>query len=193
MTLRSVIKPGALLLVLVTILLFAGCTQPAGEATPTVTPTPTATTSPTVPATPAPDTTALKAEVTLLAATFAEEIDGTALGTVLTDGPNSTAFPTVLGQLVAFKATDPRIAYVYTLEQRNGTVRFIVDSDYSMPDGSAYLQEYPDAPVELEMPVTAPVGAGPYTDSWGTFVSGFAPVQTGLDDTIVLIGVDIRV
>lgn len=178
---------------LITILIIAGCTQPAGEVTTTVTPIPAATPSPTVPATPAPDTAALKADVTLLAATFADEIDGAALGTVLTEGPNSTAFRTVLGQLVAFKATDPRIAYVYTLEQRNGTVRFIVDSDYSMPDGSAYLQEYPDAPVDLEEPVTAPIGAGPYTDSWGTFVSGFAPVQTGLDDTTVLIGVDIRV
>ena len=187
MTLRSVIKPGALLLVLVTILLFAGCTQPAGDATLTATPTPT------VPATPVPDTGALKAEVALLAATFADEMDGAALATVLAEGPDSTAFAPVVGQLVAFRATDPRIAYVYTLEQQNGTVRFIVDANYGLPEGSAYLQEYPDAPDELKVPVTAPVGAGPYTDSWGTFVSGFAPVQTGLDDTIVLIGVDIRV
>lgn len=179
--------PGALLLVLIAIILFAGCTQPAGDATPTATP------SPTVPVIPETDTAALKADVALLAAKFAEEIDGEALATVLDQGPDSTAFATVLAQLVAFKGTDSRIAYVYTLEQQNGTVRFIVDANYGLPDGSAYLQEYPDAPDELKVPVTAPVGAGPYTDSWGTFVSGFAPVQTSLDDTIVLIGVDIRV
>ena len=56
-----------------------------------------------------------------------------------------------------------------------------------------YIPEYPDAPAELKGPVTAPIGVGPYTDQWGTFISGFAPVDTGSNVTVILIGVDTRV
>ncbi len=184
-------KLGVLLLVLASILLFAGCTQPS-TVTQT-TPAPTATTAaPTVtPAATSNETT--KSEIAAFAGTFASEIDGNTLATVLREGPNSTAFAGMLGQLRAFKESDPRIKYVYTLEQRDGTVRFIVDANYGMPDGSGYLEVYDDAPVELKTPVTAPIGVGPYSDKWGTFYSGYAPVDAGSNATVILIGVDVVV
>ena len=188
---KTGVKAGVLLLLLAAILAAAGCTQPA--ATTISTPSPTATTvqpAATQPAVAANQT--LKAELASLAAGFAAGVDGKVLGAALAEGPNSTAFDTVLGQLKAFKATDPRIRYVYTLEQQNGTVRFIIDANYGLPDGSGYLEAYTDAAPELKQPVTAPVGVGPYTDKWGTFYSGYAPVDTGSNQSIVLLGVDFR-
>lgn len=187
----SGLKLGAMLLMLAAILFFAGCTQPS--AVTTTTPAPTATTAAATVATTAPAANETqKTELAALAAEFAQKIDGQALAAVLREGPNSTAFNTVLGQLKAFKETDPRIMYVYTLEQQNGTVRFIVDANYGLPDASQYREVYDDAPLELKSPVTSPIGAGPYTDKWGTFYSGYAPVESGSNVSTLLLGVDIR-
>jgi hypothetical protein len=185
-------KCGALLLLVVAILLIAGCTQQEAVPAVTTTLTPTQVAPATTAATVQANET-LKTEMAALAGKFAGEIDGKGLAAVLAEGPNSTAFENVLGQLKTFKASDSRIVYLYTLEQVNGTVRFIVDADYGQPEGSEYLEEYPDAPAELKGPVNAPIGVGPYTDQWGTFVSGFAPVDTGSNVTVIIIGVDTRV
>jgi len=201
------------------LLLAAGCTQPTGTGTSTVTPTPTTTASPvtvnvtsnvttTVPTSVTTnvttnvtvtaitnvtlDVTALKAELPVLGKKFADQLDGKALATAAVEGPNSTAFVTVLNQLKAFKASDSRLIYVYTLEQQNGTVRFVVDADYGLPGGSDFLEEYPDAPAELKGPVTAPLGVGPYTDSYGTFVSGYAPVNTTTNESVFILGIDVE-
>jgi hypothetical protein len=194
---------GAIFVLLTALLLAAGCTQPSGVGTSTATPTPTSATPPVtvnvtknvitnVTTNVTLNVTALKAELPVIAKKFADQLDGKALATAASEGPNSTAFMTVLNQLKAFKASDSRLVYVYTLEQQNGTVRFIVDADYGLPDGSAFLEEYPDAPVELKRPVTAPLGVGPYTDSYGTFVSGYAPANTGSNATAFILGIDVR-
>ena len=143
-----------LVLVLVTaFLLAAGCTQPSGVATSTATPTlTTVTTLVTKNVTPnvTLNVTDLKAEMAVLAGTFAGEINKTALVTVATEGRNGTAFTTVLDQLRAFRARDSRIVYVYTLAQQNGTLRFIADANYGQQGATTFLQEYTDAPAESE-------------------------------------------
>ncbi|OPX68611.1 MAG: hypothetical protein A4E38_01730 [Methanoregulaceae archaeon PtaB.Bin108] len=192
MNMNSGLKVGALLLALTAILIFAGCTQPATTTNPTPQPTATTPVSSTAVPTVAVDNQTLKTELALYAGAFAEGIDGNALATALREGPNSTAFATVLDDLRAFKEADPRIKYVYTLEQRNGRVFFIVDANYGLPDGSNYMDEYKDAPLELSTPVTAPIGVGPYTDQWGTFYSGYAPVSTTPGGPAILMGVDIK-
>jgi hypothetical protein len=173
-----------ILLVVFSTMLIAGCTrqQPVKPA-PNASPAAAAT----------PNLQDLKNQAALLAAASAREIDGNTLATAIREGPNSTAFATVLGQLKAFKTNDSRIVYVYTVEQQNGTVRFLIDANYGLSDGSEFLSAYPDAPAELKNPVTAPIGVGPYTDSWGTFISGFAPINYSSNATIVLLGVDFRV
>lgn len=191
MTLLSGVKHGALLLALISVLLFAGCTQPA--AVPKETPPPTTTVIATAETTPeTPVNQALKVEVAAIAGAFASDIQKETLLAAMNEGAGSPAFTTVLGQLKALKAADPRFAFAYTLAQKDGSVRFIVDADYGMPNGSAHMEEYSDAPPELRSPVTTPIGVGPYTDQWGTFYSGFAPVGTGPDGTVLLVAIDIR-
>lgn len=195
---------GILGMFVVLLLLCAGCTQQPAVSTPTVSPTPPATAVPSSPPATAPATaspgaanatnnlTAIKHEAAMMAANFSLQIDRRNLSSAIGDGQNSTAFKTVLAQLIKMKASDNRLVYVYTVEQQNGTVRFLVDADVGDPNGSEFLSPYPDAPEELAKPVTAPIGVGPYTDSWGTFVSGYAPVNMSPDTRIVLIGVDFK-
>ncbi len=195
---------GATIALLIALLLCAGCTQPTGITTGTPAPTPTASPVPTkatsastptvnVTANVTANLTALKTDLAALAGKFAGQVNGTLLVGAARDGPNSTAFEAVQSQLQGFRASDPRLVYVYTLGQQNGTVRFVVDASYGTAGGSGWLEDYPDAPAVLDMPLTAPVGTGPYTDSYGTFISGFAPINaTGANGTTYVLGVDMK-
>jgi ABC-type transport system substrate-binding protein len=195
---------GILGVLLVLFLLCAGCTQQPTASTPTASLTPTATAVPTSPPATAPATassgaanatnnlTTIKDEAAMMAANFSLQIDRRNLSSAIREGQNSTAFKTVLAQLIKMKASDSRLIFVYTIEQQNGTVRFLIDADVGNPNGSEFLSPYTDAPEELTKPVNAPIGVGPYTDSWGTFVSGYAPVNMSPDTRIVLIGVDFK-
>lgn len=187
---------GALLvLFLIAATMIAGCTTPPGGATGTPTPTASAasTPSPTIPATTRPAGQGNTTDMAALAASFASRIDGNALKAATLEGPNSTQYATVLSQLMGIQANDSRLAFVYTVQQQNGTVRFVVDAAYGTPEGSDFLEPYPDAAKELLVPVTAPIAAGPYTDPWGTFVSGYAPVYTTTGEVAGILGIDIRV
>lgn len=171
------------------VVFFAGCTQP--PATPVVTPPPSKAPVTTTAVTTAPVMNETqKAGLLNLTESFVREIDIPAVVAVAKDGPNSTSYQPLLSQIKAFKARDPGIAYVYLVEQKNGTVVFLIDANDGLPDGSYYHELYKDAPKELTSPVTGPIFVGPYTDAWGTFYSGFAPVRTGPNASVILIGVD---
>ena len=185
---------GIPLLVLMLILLVAGCTQPSSgpvsTATPTVATTPEVTA--TVTSTPI-DNQTLKTEIVVLAETLANTIDRQDLSAALQEGENSTAIAAVVSQLQAFKADNPQVFYDYVLEQKNGTVVFIVTNYYGEPGAPLFMQAYLNPPEALKTPVTGPIGVGPYTDEYGTFVSGFVPVDIGSNTTVVLVGVDAQV
>ncbi|MDO9325915.1 MAG: hypothetical protein Q7T80_13280 [Methanoregula sp.] len=191
---------GVSLLMLTLILLVAGCTQPSSTsvstASPTATAAPMVTTVVTAPqaaviTTPAVNET-LKSEMVTLVGTMAKNLDKGNLSIVLKEGENSTAFPSVLRQIREFKATDSRIAYVYVLEQKNGTARFLVDTDHGTVNAAKCGEEYADAPSEMKKSTTVPFAVGPYTDHWGTFISAAAPVDLGSNTSVILV-IDSRV
>jgi hypothetical protein len=185
---------GILLLVLMLILLVAGCTQPS--VAPVSTTAPTATTTPEVTPTVTNnlvDNQTLKTEMVALAETLAITIDRQNLSAALTEGENSTAFAAVLGQLQAFKADNPQVFYDYILKQSNGTVVFIMTNYQGEPGAPLFMQVYLNPPEALKTPVTGPIAIGPYTDEFGTFISGMAPVDIGSNTTVILVGVDYQV
>jgi len=184
----SAFKYGTLFILFAAALVCAGCTQPYGVTTQTASPTTTPASTQTISA----GYETQKTELAELAASFASQIDNRTFIAALKEGPNSTAFATVLAQIKAFQATDGRIVYVYILEQQNGTVRFVAVSDYGMPNSATFMMVYPGAPEELKTPITAPMGVGPYTDPWGTFLSGYAPIKMSTNETTYLMAVDMR-
>jgi hypothetical protein len=192
---------GVILLVLILILLTAGCTQPSTAPVSTTTPTSTithpvttlATTAPPTATTVQPENQTLKTEMAALAETLAVTIDRQNLSAAMTEGDNSTAFAAVLDQLRAFKADNPQITYDYVLEQKNGTVTFVITNYYDEPGAPGFMQAYINPPEELKTPITGPIGIGPYTDEYGTFVSGFAPVDLGSNTSVILVGIDFQV
>ncbi len=168
----------------------AGCTTtPGGNAT-TVPATPSVNATPAVTATVNLSGLTVRDELASRAASYAARLNGDTLSLARARGPASPEFRTIQSELKRMKAEDSRIAYVYTIEQRNGTAWFMVDAAYGEPNGSSPGELYESAPKELNSSITAPGCTGVYTDDWGTFISGFAPIRNSTGATAGLLLVD---
>lgn len=124
-----------------------------------------------------------------------------------------------LAPLVKMKDSDPQIAYLYTaVRAADGTVRFIYDvtpspanpcpldaKEQPIEDGKcevdtavALLQVYTDAPQNAAMlkafdtqkPTTSDE---PYTDEYGTFISGYVPLRDADGKFYAVLGMDIDI
>ncbi|MDP2795903.1 MAG: PAS domain S-box protein [Methanoregula sp.] len=99
-------------------------------------------------------------------------------------------------QLKKIRAADPEIRFAYLMGQRpDGTIIIYVDSeppeseDYSPPG-----QVYTEAPPGLKTLFAngEKASEGPYTDRWGTWVSGFIPVtDPATGQVIAIFGMDV--
>lgn len=89
-----------------------------------------------------------------------------------------------------------RFAYLLRMNPE-GTVNILVDSEE--PGSKSYSppgQEYTEAPPAVrEVFLTGrDITLGPYSDRWGTFVSGYIPLNyPGSDNTPAVLGIDIEV
>ena len=96
--------------------------------------------------------------------------------------------------------TNPSIYYAYTLGPNAREPAFILDTtayirraDDTSPMGP-FGEIYTDAPEELRTAYSsgqATASASPYTDKWGTFLSGFAPFWTEDGRLAGVVGLDI--
>jgi hypothetical protein len=92
--------------------------------------------------------------------------------------------------------------FVYTCILRDGKVYFVLDptptgdADSDGVDDKCHLmQEYSEASQELLHTLQSgepAVMAEPQKDSWGTFVTGFAPVKDHDGRTVAAVGVDMK-
>ena len=92
-----------------------------------------------------------------------------------------------------------KFRFVYTCVMRGGTVHFILDptpagdADGDGVDDKAHLmQPYPEAGPELITTLTtgeATVDERPYSDQWGTFLSGYAPITDASGKLVAAAGV----
>jgi len=92
----------------------------------------------------------------------------------------SPGYLSLKAQLERIRAADPDIRFVYLMSQRaDGSIIFNADSeppesaDYS-PPGQVYTEA--PAAVMSAFATGARADEGPFTDRWGTWVSGFIPV-----------------
>ncbi len=94
------------------------------------------------------------------------------------------------------RRTNPTYRFVYLMQLTSDGIMFLVDSEaVDSPDYSPPGMMYGDAPSELFQVASTRKGlvAGPYTDSYGTFVSAFTPLlspETG--NLLAILGMDIE-
>jgi methyl-accepting chemotaxis protein len=109
-------------------------------------------------------------------------------------------YNTVAAPLVAIAKANRDIKFVYTTIEKDGKYLFQVDAKYLKPgdkdDTSGVMDVYEDfSPAFAEAYKTqAPtVENKPYTDQWGTFLSGYAPIRDASGQFVGVLGLDIDV
>lgn len=114
-----------------------------------------------------------KDDVMEIAVIAAENVDG-AVFAKAADGDEASLL-TVKDSLSFFLVGDS-VAYVYTLMPKNADLfQFVVDTDPDDPGEYAEDYEAQDAMFEA-MQGSPSVTKDPFTDEWGTFYSGYAPI-----------------
>lgn len=97
--------------------------------------------------------------------------------------------------LRSIKGGNPDTRYVYLMRMKHGRIIFLADAEpLESADSSAPGDVYDEATPELLTIFTdgTPIVEGPTADSWGTWVSGLAPIrnpQTGR--TLAILGMDV--
>lgn len=117
------------------------------------------------------------------------------------------AFAELHETLTSIKNRNPGAAHVYILRHRPDRSaddwEFVVDSDPQTPGipGESLVVEgskpaladtaVPEAgtdPIELHQPISFE----PFTDKWGTWITGNAPIRNGNGQTVAIIGIDVE-
>ncbi|HVP13551.1 MAG TPA: PocR ligand-binding domain-containing protein [Phycisphaerae bacterium] len=117
------------------------------------------------------------------------------------DQQNGPEFEQVAGPLRRILQATKGVKYIYTCALVDGKVRFIVDSavpgDHDgdgVDDQSKILEVYKDAPSAIwtalreDRETTTPQ---PYTDAWGTFMTGAVPIHDSSGSQVGVVAVDI--
>jgi diguanylate cyclase (GGDEF)-like protein len=125
------------------------------------------------------------------AALISQAVDARRLEKIQTK--SDTAHPEYqeyLDMLRTFRKTNPDIAYLYLMRRVGEKVVFVIDSDetstQAMP-GQEYKQRIQSL---MEGFLWPSVDREIYTDQWGSFMSGYAPIKNS--EGRYLIGVDMR-
>ena len=127
-----------------------------------------------------------KNDVMEIAVIAAENVDGETFAKAM-EG-DETALLSVKDSLSFFLAGDS-VTYVYTLMPKDADwFQFVVDTDPEDPGEYAEDYEAQDAMFKA-MQGTPSVTEDPFTDEWGTFYSGYAPITLG-GKTLGIVAVD---
>lgn len=145
----------------------------------------------------------VREDIERIATVAAATVNGDLHGTF--DNPKQESTPEyakAIKPLADIQAASDQIAFIYTMILDKGKIRFVLDPTESgdtngdgLDEKSHIYQEYDDAtPAALEA-LTAMRTVSedqPYTDEWGTFISGYAPVRDSKGQCVAIVGVDLK-
>lgn len=137
-----------------------------------------------------------------LAEVAATVVNGDKHSSFTSQKQESTAeYEAIIAPLRKVQESDPDIAFVYTCVFKDGKAYFVLDpteegdSDGDgMDDKSHIMQEYPEASehmLKVMRTRKSSTDPEPYTDRWGTFMSGYAPIKDSKGNVVATLGLDI--
>ena len=111
-------------------------------------------------------------------------------------------YETAVGVLRRIQEHIPDIYFIYTARLVDDRVYFVLDATPhgdadgdGVEDHSSIMDEYPEAEAQMLVALQGcrpAASTTPYTDRWGTFVSGFAPILDADGSCTGIVGVDMR-
>lgn len=125
------------------------------------------------------------------AAFIAEALEGIDLQDIRTQADvTKESYNKNLALLRRLKDTNPDIAYLYIMRSENGKMTFVIDTDDSplqAKPGKKYLINLPSMVEGFKRPSVDPEL---FSDEWGVFMSGYAPLEA--KGGPYLLGLDMR-
>ena len=126
------------------------------------------------------------------AALLSETIDARDLeGIRAAEDMTQEVYQDTLAKMRRVRRTNPDIAFLYVMRQTGaGAIEFVVDSDETEAQavpGQLYEEQVPEMLEGFHQPV---VDRELHEDTWGVFLSGYAPIRNG--GGRYLVGIDMR-
>ena len=122
---------------------------------------------------------------------MATQFSGDALLALQPGDENTTAYQSIVDEMRQMRSDSADIVNMYSMKLVNDTVYFIVDD---AEDGAASIGQLYDHPelTQIKEALTTP-SASPnfYSDEFGTYMSGYAPIKDANGTTVAILGVDV--
>ncbi|HNT29473.1 MAG TPA: hypothetical protein PKL83_00795 [bacterium] len=144
----------------------------------------------------------MREELMLTANVMASQLDGDILASLHEGDEFKDEYWQIDDLLEKMRGDNEQIIYTYTMRiNTDDSVAFVVDTDNeeTYADIQKNLDEavlidmvYEDAPVdEIKEGLKGPYATEePYTDEWGTFMTGYAPILDSESNAVAVLGVD---
>jgi adenylate cyclase len=127
-----------------------------------------------------------------LSSTMASQINGTAVEALQPGDENTTSYLELVSQLRAMRNGSEMVTNCYLMKYDGGAVLFLVDD---IEDDPAMINDpYEDAEVaKIQAALSAPqVSDQIYTDQWGSYITGYAPVMNANGTAVAVLGIDMN-
>ncbi|MFA7694463.1 MAG: hypothetical protein WCX63_02900 [Methanoregula sp.] len=135
------------------------------------------------------------------AGVMAAQINASEIQGIRPGDENSTQYLTIAKKLRTMRSMNDGIinAYIVTVNTTDKSATFLVDDLYTYdPQGSARIGQADTSPDKMQIfaalsgPTASPA---PYADSWGSFMSAYAPIDDSAADstgnTVAVLGIDV--
>jgi hypothetical protein len=135
------------------------------------------------------------------AGTMAAEINASEIEGLRAGDENTTQYLAIAKKLRTMRSMNDGIinAYIIKVNTTDKSAAFLVDDLYpSDPQGSARIGQADTSPDKMEIfaALSGPTASeAPYSDSWGSFMSAYAPIDDSAADsngnTVAILGIDV--
>lgn len=130
-----------------------------------------------------------------LASTAAQLIDSKEHNTLRTrEDEGSQAYQEIKAVLGEFKEANPDIIYIYTMRKtaEDNLWEFVVDAEEEQPSHIGDLYDVSQQE-EMKKAFRGPIADEDFAqDQWGTFLSGYAPIQDENGNAVAIVGLDMK-
>jgi diguanylate cyclase (GGDEF)-like protein len=103
---------------------------------------------------------------------------------------NQPVYTRYLDLLRNLRATNPDIAFLYIMRLDGGRIFFVIDSDETEEQAHPGLEYTERMPAMMRGFLSPSADEQVYSDDWGAFMSGYAPLRNGKGE--YLVGLDMR-
>jgi HAMP domain-containing protein len=135
-------------------------------------------------------------ELSSIAGVMATQINATEVLSIRSGDEGSQMYVDLATQLNEMRSTNDEIVNAYIMQvDPDGQITFIVDDFWLQdPAQAAKTGEIYSTPDQMQIfgALSLPTASdNAYTDKWGTFISGYAPVRDANGNTVGVLGIDV--